>query len=342
MEENKKSLKFKVLKKKNSQLSKRNQSSLSNIKFLDYKSPEFKLESEIQYKNSLMKNIQICKTIDLKSLTSKIDYICQDLVPKIDNANILVKNIEENINNLNYCSIKKSKNNPEKINMSNGEKENILQKKRGLNCPIHTRFSNDNIKEKIKICFFNSIFDLINKELQNIKKFRPSLIVQNFEKIKPLLNTLKNNKNYINELNKKIKDVFYYTDLTLIKYSKNENYLKEYRIKNQKNKEIINKIEELKNKIDEKENIMIKNHILILDEVFNISLEKMYQFFNNYSDKEKHFNNLSILSNEIDKRKYKKKFKDSIEYREYLNEIKSVATNLEEILEKKNSRYRKI
>ena len=105
-----------------------------------------------------------------------------------------------------------------------------------------------------------------------------------FEKIIPFLENLYNKKEFKNALSKKIKDLLYTSnDLEFLilnkskqKY-KNKKYINKCIDNNKNNLKIIEQIEKMKNNINKKNYIKIKDNILILYRLlFNTSLKDMY------------------------------------------------------------------
>ena len=197
----------------------------------------------------------------------------------------------------------------------NNENINInvinINKKRKRKRPTHTDLYSDNRKEKIKTSFFNSIFNMVIDDLKKFKKIKPKYIIPNIEKIKPILDSFKKDENFQNALSQKVKNIFY-TDESLEKYF-NKSFIKkkdfknisnELILKNKNNKEIIDKIEEICQKLNEEKNKEIKAYSLKLNEIFNIKLKDIYL---QYISNKKYFTNFNTLENEIENQRKKGK-----------------------------------
>ena len=194
-----------------------------------------------------------------------------------------------------------------KENINNANKTINKKRKR----PKHTNLYSDNLKEKIKTSFFNSIFNMIKEELKKFKKIKPKYIIPNIEKIKPILDSLKKDENFQKALFKEVKNILY-TDESLeklfnksfIKKKDFKNILNELILKNKNNKEIINKIEEICKKLNEEKNKEFKACSLKLNDIFNIKLKDIYL---QYIQNKKYFTNFQTLENEIENQRKKGK-----------------------------------
>ena len=198
---------------------------------------------------------------------------------------------------------------------------------------IHSSSYADNIKEKIKKSFFNSIFNLANKELKQLKKFISNYFTSNFEKILLLLNQLNNSKRFKIALTNEVKYIFFTNENIELFYKdknktkdkdKNKTKINELKRINNNNKEIINKIEKMKKNIKEKDDENIKKSILILNEIFNISLKDIYLEYINQPNKKKfEIPKFYTIKDEIERQK-KEYHKDE----QYIEKFISIALNL--------------
>ena len=195
--------------------------------------------------------------------------------------------------------------NPNILNFEEGKDNNhFLNKKRtNKKRPKHDKEKIDNIYQKIKNAFFNSIFALANQKLARIIKDAA------FEKIIPFLENLYNKKEFKNALSKKVKDLLYISnDLEFLilnkskqKY-KNKKYINKCIDNNKNNLKIIEKIEKMKNNINKKNYIKIKDNILILYRLlFNTSLKDMYLQYITLDNKKRLFENFDTIAIEFDK-----------------------------------------
>ena len=215
------------------------------------------------------------------------------------------------------------------------KKENILNKKR----KIHSSSYADNIKEKIKKSFFNSIFNLANEELKRLKKIKPNYFTSNFEKVLPLLNQFNNSKRFKIALTNEVKYIFFTNENIELFYkdknktkdkdknkdkAKNKTKIDELKRRNNNNKEIINKIEELKKNISEKDEENVKKSILILNEIFNISLKDIYLEYINQPNKKK----IKIPKFYTIKEEKERQKKEYDKDEQYIKKFISIALNL--------------
>lgn len=271
-----------------------NESMLSFSKLKDFKSSKF-------YSDGKKDKFKVSKVINIDNKRGPKFIISDNKITNKNTQKLLSD--KKTDNNIKEKSININKEKKVKKLLKNNNK--LLNKKRKR--AKHTYLYSDNLKEKIKTSFFNSIFEIIKKELETFKKLKPFYIIPNIEKVRPILESLNKDENFKNALLKKVKDIFY-TDETLDIYYKNrykeaEKYikrLKKIEIINKNNKEIINKIEENMGKLNEEKNEKIKNSILKLNEIFNASLNEMYlQYIHNNI----HFENFKTIKKELERQK---------------------------------------
>ena len=201
----------------------------------------------------------------------------------------------------------------------------LLIKKRKR--PRHTDLVRDNIKEKIKTSFFNSIIDYMKTILLEYKKLRPLDIIYDLEKIAPVLNYYNKREKFKIILEKKVKDLFYNDNLKLFENNryknkdkvKYENKLNEDKNKNMKNKEVITKIENIKEKIKDEKNEKIKNCVLKLYDILNTSLTVFYK---EYIDNKGNYPSFNTIKEEIERQIKKGKEEN------YLSNLSRIAIDL--------------
>ena len=186
----------------------------------------------------------------------------------------------------------------------------------------------DNIRDVIINAFFKRIEILVKKELGILKKIDKSKIKKLIEKMKPLEDSLKSKNLFMNG-SQKVKDMFY-TNKNLEIYYKEKNqktkkyiWFDEFEKKNKNNKEIINQIEDMYEKIEENEYQKIKDNILVLHKIFNTDIRLLFIDFTK-SDKNKQlFIHFKTLDDVVAEQKKKKK-RD----KEYIKAMVKISFNI--------------
>lgn len=200
--------------------------------------------------------------------------------------------------------------------------EKVLCKKRRKK---HSASEKDNLKAKIKNCFYSSVREFLNSELKNVK------IIKYFLKVEPILDRLNTNANFKNALSKDLKYILYSDEPLELYYKKKykDEETRKLRIKelennNKNNKEIINQIVKKKNNIKTIKQKEMKNSILALDEILNSNLKYVLnQYLGEITDKK--FQNLKTIDTEIDKL-YAKNIDE-----EYIRKLQAEAIKLRNI-----------
>ena len=254
-----------------------------------------------------------------------------ELKPNDANSNIF----DENKNEI----IKPSRDNKEikKGNLNqNNEVNNFIEKnKTGKNLfnvyikKEHTKYSRDNIIDKIKRNSISNIFSLDVSEIKKINNYNISLFKnQVFRKITSALIFLQKLK-FEELLKLKTRDIFYTEEILEKIKLKNKNvtekYVQKKKDNNKNNKLLITKIEELKEKIDEIKDENIKKSILKLNEIINKPVYDMYKIYITNDNRYENFNTLmdDIISLE-------KNGEDGKYLEKYENIAKSLIKNIDE------------
>ena len=278
------------------------------------------------------KIVNISKDIKIKSSKSNSNdqIVKEEIKENIDNLNLNIKNTKNKKQDKTKKEIKKTKTtdintfNPNITNFELTEDNNhFLNRKRDNKKPRKTHDKNalDNIYQRIKNAFFDSIFKLANQELFAINGINE---ISYFVKIPPFLKSLYNNDNFKLALSKKVKELFYidFKQFNSNKIENQKNNKKSKKIKiddlkideqieeiqkkygkaNNDNINIINEIEKMKKNINKKEYKMIKDSILMLYKLlFNTYLKDMYLQYINIDNKKKLFENYGSIKTEFDR-----------------------------------------
>ena len=130
--------------------------------------------------------------------------------------------------------------------------------------------------------------------------------------MKPLEDSLKSKYLFMNG-SQKVKDMFY-TDKSLEIFYKGNNqktkkyiWFEEFTKKNNNNKEIINQIEDMYEKIEENEYKLIKDNILVLYKIFNTDIRLLFIDFTKSDKNKKLFIHFKTLDDVVDEQKKRKK-----------------------------------
>ena len=148
----------------------------------------------------------------------------------------------------------------------------------------------ENARTTVISWFFKSIFNFVIKEYKKLKDIKLnknefSWIIKDFQRMLPLENDLSTKENFsiISKSSKKVKDIFYTNKNPESFYKKATQKIKKYiHIKqfeknNIINKEIINHIEDMHDKINEINSHKIKDIILVLYNILNSNLNTMFE-----------------------------------------------------------------
>ena len=187
----------------------------------------------------------------------------------------------------------------------------------------------DNVREIIKNKFFRNIVDLVKEEFIRLKMIDNSKIKKIIERMKPLEDNLKLKNKFTNKT-EKVKDIFY-TEKNPEFFYKNKNKktktyipIEQFKKNNENNKEIINQIEDMYEKIEENEYQKIKDNIIVLYKIFNINLRTLFiEYIKSESEDKKIFKNFKTLEIEVNRQKKIKKRNT-----EYIKIMTKVAFNL--------------
>ena len=188
-----------------------------------------------------------------------------------DNDNSRIKNTKTTLPNSTFITL---------IERNNEQRNPSNEKNKGVR--------KDNARDTVKSWFFKSVFNYVIKEFKKLKdilnKNEFPWIKKDFQRMLPLEYELRTEENFssASKSSKKAKDIFYTNKKAESFYEKKTRKVKHYiHIKtfeknNIINKEIINHIEDMHDKINEIKNHKIKDIILVLYNILNSNLNTMF------------------------------------------------------------------
>ena len=283
--------------------------------------------------NTLNNIFSLCPS---QSVEAKKFNPSKNFLESYSNNNFTIEDqrvIEESLHTINYNMQNTLTNINTKMTMSNSREmqlATITDENEDLALERSRRYKQtDNVREIIKNNFFRNIVDLVKEELIRLKMLDNSKIKKIIERMKPLEDNLKLKNKFINKT-EKVKDIFC-TEKNPQFFYKNKNKktkayipIEQFEKNNDNNKEIINQIEDIYEKIEELEYQKIKDNIIVLYKIFNINLRTLFiEYIKSEPEDKKLFKNFKTLEVEVNRQKKVKK-----RNRGYIKIMTKVAFNL--------------